>query len=89
LEEVHENALAHRLRKAGLDVKQQRPIKVYNEDGTLIGDHLADLLVEGELVVELKAARVCDRIVLASESRPKVSAFLSSRRDTPLGIFIA
>jgi len=30
--------LAHRLRKAGLDVKQQYPIKVFDEDGTLIGD---------------------------------------------------
>ena len=28
------------------DVKQQYPIKVYDEDGTLIGDYLADLLVE-------------------------------------------
>ena len=36
LEKVYENARAHRLRKAGLDVKQQHPIKVYDEDGTLI-----------------------------------------------------
>ena len=48
LEKVYENALAHRLQKAGLDVKQQHPIKVYDEDGTLIGDYLADLLVEGD-----------------------------------------
>src|SRR2546430_7835830 len=31
LEKVYENALAHRLRKAGLDVKQQYPIKVFDE----------------------------------------------------------
>ena len=36
LEKVHENALAHRLRKLGLDVKQQYPLEVYDEDGTLI-----------------------------------------------------
>ena len=36
LEKVYENALAHRLRKLGLDVKQQCPLKVYDEDGTLI-----------------------------------------------------
>jgi len=30
---------------------------VYDEDGTLIGDYLADLVVENILVVELKAAR--------------------------------
>ena len=44
LERVYENALAHRLRKAGLDVKQQWPLTVYDEDGTLLGDYLADLL---------------------------------------------
>src|ERR1035437_1300371 len=37
LEKVYENALAHRLRKLGLDVKQQYPLKVYDEEGTLIG----------------------------------------------------
>ena len=29
LEKVYENALAHRLRKLGLDVKQQYPLKVW------------------------------------------------------------
>src|SRR5207237_3400117 len=57
LEKVYENALAHRLRKLGLDVQQQFPVKVYDEDGTLIGDYYADLVVNGELIVELKAAR--------------------------------
>jgi len=57
LEKVYENALAHRLRKLGLAVQQQHPLKVYDEDGTLIGEYYADLLVDGQLVVELKAAR--------------------------------
>jgi GxxExxY protein len=42
LEKVYENALAHRLRKAGLDAKQQHPIKLLGQDGTLIGDYLAN-----------------------------------------------
>ncbi|MSU64435.1 MAG: GxxExxY protein [Pedosphaera sp.] len=46
LEKVYENALAHRLRKLGLDVKQQHPLKVYDEDGTLIGDYNADLFID-------------------------------------------
>ena len=46
LEKVYENALAHRLRKLGLDVKQQYPLKVYDEDGTLIGDYSADVFVD-------------------------------------------
>jgi GxxExxY protein len=53
LEKVYENALAHRLRKLGLDVKQQYPLKVYDEDGTVIGEHLADLIVENRLIIEL------------------------------------
>jgi len=57
LEKVYENALAHRLQKAGLDVKQQQPIKVYDEDGTVIGDYQADILVEDELIIELKASK--------------------------------
>ena len=57
LEKVYENALAHRLRRAGLDVKQQHSLKVYDEDGTEIGDYYADLLVENCLIVELKAAK--------------------------------
>lgn len=56
LEKVYENALANRLRRAGLSVEQQFPLKVYDEDGTLLGDYLADLLVEKCLIVELKAA---------------------------------
>jgi GxxExxY protein len=75
LEKVYENALAHRLRKAGLDVKQQHPIKVYDEDGTLIGDYLADLLVEGVLIVELKTART-----LAPEHEAQILGYLKSVR---------
>lgn len=54
LEKVYENALVHRLRKAGLDVKQQHPIKVYDEDTTVIGDYNADLLVENCLIIEFE-----------------------------------
>ncbi len=54
LEKVYENALVHRLRKAGLAVEQQYPIKVYEEDGTVVGDYYADLLVERYLIVEVK-----------------------------------
>lgn len=57
LEKVYENALAHRLRKAGLDVKQQHQIIIYDEDGTAIGEYYADLFIENLLVVELKACR--------------------------------
>jgi GxxExxY protein len=77
LEKVYENALAHRLRKAGLAVKQQHPIKVYDEDGTLIGDYLADLLVEESLIVELKTAKA-----LAPEHEAQILGYLKSARLT-------
>ena len=57
-EKVYENGLAHRLRKAGLDVELQHPLEVLDEDGTILGDYFADLLVEKELIVELKDAEL-------------------------------
>jgi GxxExxY protein len=57
LEKVYENGLAHRLRKAGLAVDQQYPLKVLDEDGTVLGDYYADLFVERMLLVELKACK--------------------------------
>jgi GxxExxY protein len=55
LEKVYENGLAHRLAKLGLKVQTQYPLKVRDEDGTLLGDYVADLLVEDRLIVEIKA----------------------------------
>lgn len=53
LEKIYENALAHRLRICRLHVQQQFPITVFDEDGTVLGDYFADLLVEGFLIVEI------------------------------------
>jgi GxxExxY protein len=55
LEKVYENSLAHRLRKLGLDVKQQHQLIVHDEDGTVVGDYLADLFVDNRLIIEVKA----------------------------------
>ena len=75
LEKVYENALAHRLRKLGLEVRQQFPINVYDEDGTLIGEYLVDLLVDGRLIVELKTAKA-----LAAEHEAQILGYLKSSR---------
>jgi len=45
------------LRKRAIEVKQQIPIEIYDEDGTLVGHYTADLLLEGALIVELKACQ--------------------------------
>ena len=75
LEKVYENALAHRLLKEGTRVKQQHPLRVFDEDGTLIGEYFADLLVEDVLIVELKTAKA-----VAVEHEGQVLAYLKSAR---------
>jgi len=82
LEKVYENALTHRLRKAGLIVKQQHPINVYDEDGTPIGDYMADLFIEDALIIELKTART-----LAPEHTSQILGYLKSAR-TEHGLLI-
>jgi GxxExxY protein len=55
-EKVYENALALELRKLGLQVEQQKPIKVYY-DGQVVGEYFADIVVNGVVILELKAVR--------------------------------
>ncbi|MFH0953979.1 MAG: GxxExxY protein [Verrucomicrobiota bacterium] len=77
LEKVYENALAHRLRKAGLKVEQQFPLAVYDEDGTVLGEYYADLLVDDRLIVELKASKT-----IADEHIAQILGYLrSSQRE--------
>ena len=64
LEKVYENALAHELRKAGLKAEQQHGIAVHY-DGQVVGQYAADLLIEGSLLVELKAVKEFNDIHLA------------------------
>ena len=56
LEKVYENGLAHRLRIKSVSVIQQQPLQVFDEDGASLGDYFADLFIENQLIVELKAA---------------------------------
>jgi GxxExxY protein len=57
VEKVYENALAYDLQTSGLKVAQQAPIKVIY-DGIVVGDFYADLLVEEQVLVELKAVSI-------------------------------
>jgi len=54
LEKVYENAMMIELRKLGLTVQRQVPIKVFYEE-QLVGEYFADIIVEGNIIVELKA----------------------------------
>ncbi|MCF7848782.1 MAG: GxxExxY protein [Kiritimatiellales bacterium] len=73
LEKIYENALANRLRKSGLDEKQQHPLMVYDEDGSELGEYFADLLIEDQLIVELKACRA-----VTSEHVAQILGYLRS-----------
>jgi GxxExxY protein len=61
LERVYENALAVELRQQGLNVSQQRQIDVLYK-GVLVGDYIADLLVEECVLVEVKAGKGIDAV---------------------------
>lgn len=75
LEKVYENGLAHRLRKAGMEVAQQHPLEVRDEDGTVLGEYYADLFVNRSLLVELKACRA-----IANEHTSQILGYLRACR---------
>jgi len=56
LEKVYENALRIELEEQGLAVGQQTPIPVYYRD-RMVGDFAADLIVQQQVIIELKALR--------------------------------
>ena len=61
LEKVYENALVLELMHLGLKVARQLPIKIrYREK--VVGEYVADLVVEDYVLVELKAIPMLDRI---------------------------
>jgi len=75
LEKVYKNGLAHRLRKQRLNVAQQHPLSVLDDDGTILGEFFADLFVEQRLIVELKACRA-----LADEHVAQLLGYLRASR---------
>lgn len=54
LESVYQNALAHELRKAGLRVECERPLRV-TYDHVIVGEFSADMLAEDVVMIENKA----------------------------------
>jgi len=59
LEKVYENALLLELRKTGLKLEQQKRISVTYEN-TVVGDYIADLVINDEIIVEVKALNGID-----------------------------
>jgi GxxExxY protein len=56
LESVYEKCLALELRKSGLQVEAQKAIQV-RYDGQIVGEFIADLIVNDTVILELKAIK--------------------------------
>jgi len=54
LEKVYENAMIIELQKLGLQAEKQQPIKVFYDE-ILVGEYFADIVVNNNVIVELKA----------------------------------
>jgi GxxExxY protein len=56
LESVYQNALLIELKKAGLQAEKEKRIQVYY-DSQLVGDFVADIVVEQQVIIELKSIK--------------------------------
>jgi GxxExxY protein len=81
LEKIYENALAIELTKQGLTVQPQKPVLVYYH-GQVVGEYFADLLVNGCVIVELKAAET-----LAEENHAQLLNYLKAS-DIDVGLLL-
>lgn len=54
LEKVYENSLMILFKREGMQAEQQVPIKVYF-DGKVVGNYVADILIENKIILELKS----------------------------------
>ena len=63
LESVYEKCMLIELKKAGLNPDSQKPIKVCYDD-EIVGDFVADIIVDDTIILELKSVR---RVVRAHE----------------------
>ena len=56
LEKVYENAMMLEFKKENIPAVSQYAIKVFYED-EIVGEYFADILVDGKVIVEIKAAK--------------------------------
>ena len=63
-ESIYENSLKIELRKRAITAEFQKEVQVFY-DGEVVGNHKLDILVNGELVVELKAIKALEDVHFA------------------------
>ena len=86
LEQIYARALEIVLRRMGLQVEREAPIPVFFQ-GEQIGYHRVDMLIEGRILIEIKASeRVTE--VAHDQLRNYLSAFRHSGRDVTLGLLL-
>ncbi|MCH7500266.1 MAG: GxxExxY protein [Nitrospinae bacterium] len=61
LESVYEKCMMIELKSLDLDADAQKPIKVYYGD-IIVGEFIADIIVNGSIILELKAVRKINKI---------------------------
>jgi GxxExxY protein len=94
LEKVYETCLDHELRRRGLSIQRQVPITLEYEDLRVAAGYKADLIVEGAILVEVKAREImppiCDAQLLSYLKLAKIRVHrrggeaLSTRRDSAI-----
>jgi GxxExxY protein len=72
LESVYKKALQFELIRAGFKVELEKPIQIRYES-IIVGDYFADILVNDELIVEIKAI-----VALATEHEVQVVNYLTA-----------
>ena len=74
LEAVYKNALAVALQQKGLEVRREVPFEMYFR-GEHVGRYIADLVVKGQVIVELKCCKS-----LLPEHQAQVIYYLKASR---------
>jgi GxxExxY protein len=81
LEKVYENAMIIELERERVPVISQAPIKVSYE-GKVVGEYFADMLVDGKVIVEIKAGQS-----LAPEHEAQLLNYLKAT-DAEVGLLL-
>jgi GxxExxY protein len=69
-------------KKEEIPARAQVPIKVYYDDGEIIGEYCADILVDGKVMVEIKATKK-----LVEENEAQLLNYLSAT-DIEVGLLL-
>lgn len=81
LEKVYENALMIELIEGGIGAIAQSPV-VVGYKNKMVGEYFADILVEGKVIIEIKAARC-----LAPEHEAQLLNYLKAT-DVEVGLLL-